>query len=280
MSQQWERNIPLEKYRYSSGYRRGTDSSQKQSPKYSSGSEQDSPTRKQKLKESVGVACVRYLNGFPEILLVRKRFTYSYCVFVNGRYNSSDNENLIRLFSGMTLEEKINILSLNFDQIWYGIWFNRHDRDFKHAKSIFDRIFVRDEGARLKRLIAKSKNDELIWEIPKGRHDNKTESDINCATREFEEETGINKSKYKLWIDGTKSHSYVDGDVRYSNTYFIAYTRNKLDVNVNFNNIEQLKEVSAIKWMGLADIKLIDKSGRLAKFVKPIFNYVKKRKLE
>jgi 8-oxo-dGTP pyrophosphatase MutT (NUDIX family) len=32
------------------------------------------------------------------------------------------------------------------------------------------------------------------WEFPKGRK-NKDESDIECALREFEEETGINRDK-------------------------------------------------------------------------------------
>ncbi len=228
-------------------------------------------------RRSMGIACCRFNNGRPEILLICKRFTYSFNMFVHGRYNSEDNSALITLLSGMTVDEKHDLLSLNFVLIWYRVWLNSPQKTFNYltAKNKFENTFVADNGARLRKLIAKSHHSDKIWEIPKGRKKNKLEPDINCAIREFQEETGIARKNYKIFPSATRTYSHVDSGTRYINTYFIAFMRNHIEPKINFALQDQVDEIGDIRWMNLEDIKYVDTAKRLTNFVKPIFNYVK-----
>ena len=229
-------------------------------------------------KISIGVACCRINSkSKPEILLICKRYTYSYNIFTHAKYNSSNSAALIELFSGMTVDEKLDILSMNFAQIWYRVWLNApKGASYYLSKNKFESTFLLDGGARLKKLIAKSNNAAKIWEIPKGRKKNKIEPDINCAVREFFEETGVPKKSYKLF-DAKRTYSYIDAGTRYTNIYYLAFTKHNIEPRVNFGIQEQIDEISDIRWMTIEEIRFVDDTGRLEKFAKPIFNYIKKR---
>lgn len=229
-------------------------------------------------KVSLGIACCRVNEqNRMEILLVCKRITYAYNLFVHGRYNSGSTHELLRLFSNMTLDEKLDILSLNFMQIWYRIWLNStHASTFFSAKNKFETTFAVDGGVRLRKLIAKSGSINRIWEIPKGRKKKSSEPDINCAVREFQEETGMSLSNYKLFPWARRSYSYVDGKTKYTNTYFIGYAPHA-DAKINFSLGDQVAELSDIQWMSMEAIRVVDPTGKLEKFVKPIFKFVKKQ---
>ena len=229
-------------------------------------------------KISLGVACCRFNGKVPEILLVCKRYTYAYNLFTHGKYNSGNNAELITLFNGMTVEEKIDIKSLNFVQIWYRIWLDNTSRSANYflAKNKFESTFVIDGGVRLKKLLAKSTHANKIWEIPKGRKSNKTEPDIHCAIREFYEETGILKKNYKLFPSAKKVYSYVDDGTRYTNIYYLAFTKYNIEPRIDFGMQDQLDEICDIRWMDISAVRFIDDTGRLEKFIKPIFNFMKK----
>lgn len=229
-------------------------------------------------KISYGVACCRLNGDKPEILLICKRYTYAYNLFVHGKYNSGNANEIISLFNGMTVDEKLDILSLNFAQIWYRIWLNSvtKTQNYFMAKNKFESTFAVDAGEKLKKLIAKSHtNADRIWEIPKGRKKYKTESDIHTAVREFYEETGVPKKSYKLF-NATRTYSYIDDNVRYTNIYYIAFTKHVALPRVNFDMQDQVDEISDIRWMDIEAIRFVDPSKRLENFVKPVFNYIKK----
>lgn len=236
-----------------------------------------SPQRIQE-RISIGVACCRFNYNRPEILLICKRYTYAYNAFVHGKYNSSDSTALISLFSGMTVEEKHDILSMNFMQMWYRIWLTGSQKttNFFILKNKFDATFAQDEGLRLRRLISKSLHSNKVWEIPKGRRKNKMEADVHCAIREFYEETGIPKSGYKLFPD-TKTYSYIDAGIRYTNIYYLAFANHEFEPRVDFSLRSQVEEISDIKWMGIEEIRFVDDTQRLEKFVRPIFKFMARR---
>ncbi|QYB17656.1 mRNA-decapping protein g5R [Pacmanvirus A23] len=229
-------------------------------------------------KVSLGIACCRFNGKNPEILLVCKRYTYAYNLFTHGKYNSNNNAELITLFNGMTVEEKIDIRSLNFMQIWYRIWLDNTSRSPNYflAKNKFESTFVVDNGVRLKKLLAKSTHVNKIWEIPKGRKTNKTEPDIHCAIREFYEETGVLKKNYKLFPGAKRLYSYVDDGTRYTNIYYLAFTKYNIEPRIDFGMQEQVDEICDIRWMDISAIRFVDDTGRLEKFISPIFNFMKK----
>lgn len=227
---------------------------------------------------SMGVACCRFNLSRVEMLMVCKRYTYAYYMFVHGKYNPSNNSEMIKWFSGMTIDEKHDIMSLNFMQMWYRIWLNNTTRNSNYfsAKSKFEGTFAIDGGARLHRLISKSTNAGKIWAIPKGRKKNRAEHNINCAVREFYEETRISKGSYKLWVDRSRSYSYIDDGIKYTNQYYLAFTKHNIEPRIDFSAKEQIEEVSDIRWMDIEEIRRVDETGRLAPFIKPIFNFIKK----
>jgi 8-oxo-dGTP pyrophosphatase MutT (NUDIX family) len=225
---------------------------------------------------SYGIACCRVRDNKPEILLICKRNTYSYVSFVLGNYVYKNTYGMIKLFCGMTLEEKIDILSYNFNQIWYRAWLNQSwSNNYFACKHKFINICMQDNGKKLRNLISKSTNAKPIWEIPKGRKNNRQEPDVNCAIREFAEETGISKSKYKIFTDKQNIYSYVDDNVKYVNVYYTAIVNEPINIVVNNALREQLSEVSDCRWMNIEAIRFIDTNRRIEKFVKHIFKFVK-----
>ena len=75
-------------------------------------------------------------------------------------------------------------------------WLASESSDFSEKKEISEQDIqkeIKDTLARLSNKGGKSKSSKKIWEIPKGMN-NKNESSINAAIREFSEETGINNN--------------------------------------------------------------------------------------
>ena len=100
----------------------------------------------------------------------------------------------------------------------------------------------------LKDIIEKTNTDwkETEWEFPKGRRNSK-EKDLDCALREFEEETGISQDNvtvvenilpFEEIFIGTNHKSY-------KHKYFLAYMNN--DIEEILHNF-QISEVSKIEW--------------------------------
>ncbi len=228
-------------------------------------------------RKSYGIACTRLQDNRLRALMVRKRYTYAYSIFVHGRYSSTDRAAMIKLFCGMTVDEKYDILSLNFNQMWYRIWLNNVNRkpSYFHAKNKFESIFVADNGVLLNKLISATTHGTLLWELPKGHKNNKLETDVQCAVREFSEETLIAKSSYKLWLNASRAQSYIDDGIKYTNTYFFAYTKHNIEPRINFSARQQIEEISDIAWMDIEEIRRVDVTGRLIPTIRPIFNYIR-----
>lgn len=233
-------------------------------------------------KQSVGIACVRFNGTKPEVLLVCKRYTYAYNDFIHGRYHtdilSSTRAHVTSLLNNMTIEEKLDILSLDFDKMWYRIWLNApRTTFFAVAKNKFESMWVLDGGARLRKLIARSRNVSRIWEMPKGRKRTKTEPNIICAIREFGEETGLSKRHYKFIPGIERTYSFDDAGINYINTYYVAVMlNNHIEVSICFNTNDQVTEIGDIKWMSIEMIRCIDTEKRLENFIAPIFRIVKR----
>jgi len=123
-------------------------------------------------------------------------------------------------------------------------------------KYIFESTFLKDNGKRLKKIIYSSNNACLEWEIPKGGKLQK-ESELLCACRELEEETNIKTSDYSILYN----HDYItcsniDYNTTYITHYYVGFLKNDTNYkpSINFNNINQIAEVSDIKWHSINDV--------------------------
>lgn len=236
-------------------------------------------------KTSYGVAMCRYnkyKNNQVEVLMIKKRYTYHYFSFIFGHYKKHNNRHLQYLFNNMTFGEKVDILSMKFSSMWYRLWLvdpeknhniynmykGKHDtvehmkniKCYFRKKSKFETIFLRDDGKRLQRLINNSSNAVTPWEIPKGSP-NSDELDMNCAVREFEEETAIYSDKYSMmWDIKPIVSSHKDDNIIYRSVYYIAYLNkdSKWQPKVKFETSHQLSEVEQVQWVSLDDIKFLN----------------------
>lgn len=224
----------------------------------------------------------------PEAILVRGRYSYEYSEFVHGRYSRKNIRAVEALFSAMSINERLTIYSLDFEKMWYLIWLTTTNQEElyhrKHAK--FQSTWMQNDcGKRLRELIMTSQTTPtplrqdggVRWEFPKGKRQSKHEPDINCAIREFKEESGIDKRDYQILPGFKRRISYVHMGVRYVNVYYVAVARRTLRPSLDLRALVQAAEVSEVRWMDIEQMRLIDDdTQRLEKTIAPVFAYVKR----
>ncbi|EXX55117.1 hypothetical protein RirG_228200 [Rhizophagus irregularis DAOM 197198w] len=250
---------------------------------------------------SVGVILCRFNEKTkrPEVLLVHKRCTYAFADFVHGNYTLSFWESektpprappLTVLVDQMSTEELIILWTLNFDYIWHHLWLSQYNTAlYTKKKEKFRANFIGqpENGQKLKEHIQQIKGAGFspLWEIPKGRPLNKQESDICCATRELQEETGVTKEEYRLLFPSSfpRVFYHVDAGVRYIYKYFIAIAKPELarqELHDNHTNkvreCYRMGEGDNVCWADIEKIRSLDGPDKWLEFLlSPAFKYIK-----
>ncbi len=171
----------------------------------------------------------------------------------------------------------MDLLSGNFTQIWYRIWadYIPNAPMYHMAKTKFETTFCNvADPQRLRRLISTATHAQRMWEIPKGKKSKRDEPELNCAVREFREETNITKKKYKIIPGASREESYIDESIRYTHKYFFALAGDSLPVNPQISATNA--ETCEVRWMTMDEIRLVDTTGRLEELARPILRYVRK----
>jgi 8-oxo-dGTP pyrophosphatase MutT (NUDIX family) len=219
-----------------------------------------------RIKRAYGIICCRINKerGF-ETILIKKTITYHFFEFVSGNYRKHDDMHLQKLFNNMTFYEKMDILSMKFNFMWYRIYHSLPDpktssrlsTNYTRQKSKFETTFINDGGIRLRRLISNTTNAETLWEIPKGRRkEHMKEGELAAAIREFSEETGVSDQKYQILTRlPPYIETYSDFGVTYQNIYYYAEAIGDWVPDIRFNDTTQTSEVAGIGWCNSYDIK-------------------------
>lgn len=229
---------------------------------------------------SYGIACVRKNPNTKcyEVLMIKKRNTYSFIEFVRGVYDPYKDPDLEYMFGSMTITEKSMIQTRDFATLWNycngpptkNTERNVYARSLKKYTSLIER-----DGGALNKLISNTKNATLLWEIPKGRP-NKKETPIVSATREFEEETGLGKDSYRILFDeGTIEYTFIDCGVKYKYIYYIAVLSGNITPTYDYSNQHMLWELSELTFMTSLAIQEMNNQ-RLAKIARIIIKKAKK----
>lgn len=234
-------------------------------------------------KVSVGIMCWKYNNGY-KVLVEHKRCTYAFIEFARGHYNSQVPSRVKYLFNQMTVNEKIDILSMDFGTIWRRVWlFNPEhvytvSNMYRKKEYKFTNTFLMDGGVKLRELLDGTSHAESTWEFPKGRKKSVDELDIDCAIREFREETGIEKSKYRILFDiDPIVYSHSDHHVDYVNIYYIAMAKSGgITPKISFECKDQLSEVDSLRWVNVNELDVLDPTGRLGKYARIALKQLKK----
>ncbi len=193
-------------------------------------------------------------NDSIQFLLIQRKDSLAFVEFIRGKYNPYDEEYIIRLLKGMTIKEQNLILTKSFDELWYSVWgessnIKSHKNDYDNSNKKF--IIIKD---LLPKLIQAnpSKWIEPEWGFPKGRR-NPHETDLNCAIREFQEETGLQRQDF-ITIQNTYPISetfFGSNQVHYCHKYYIAICNKSVEVKMNIDNPHMVREIGNIQWCSL-----------------------------
>jgi 8-oxo-dGTP pyrophosphatase MutT (NUDIX family) len=190
------------------------------------------------------------------VLMVRRKDSMSYMEFVRGKYELHDIEYLKKQLQNMTVAEQHLIVNEQFETLWTKLWGNGRDLDspeYEMAKHKFESL-----DRKLLVALVPSKFSEPEWGFPKGRR-MRGETDIQCAEREFFEETNIPKESYIIRHDMTFSETFTGTNgVRYKHIYFVATMKDSKIMNLKQKfTPNQRREISSIGWKTLSECKNI-----------------------
>ena len=202
---------------------------------------------------SFGIICYKIDNNIPKYLMIQRKDSLSFMEFVRGKYNIHDIQYIKQLFECMTKNEKYMLLNNAFDEIWSYTWCQSTQVPFKHTKEYLEskQKFEYLSNTNIFNTIALNNTVlEQEWGFPKGRKKLK-ETDIECALREFSEETQLTKSDIHIHEDIIPFQEIFFGtnNILYKHVYFIAKLL-KEDSNLIIDDscIEQIREVRALQW--------------------------------
>lgn len=169
-----------------------------------------------------------------EYLMVRRKFTYNYIYIIRGMYDLN-LELIIKSINLLTKSEYQKIITLEFDVLWMDIWGDNGFKttflnEYNHAKEQmkFLKNFIIPQIQHKINVVF----DNPEWGFPKGKRNN-DETNLDCAKREFEEETGLTENNYILLDRLFPLVETIKGsnDVNYKHVYYIALFNKDMDIN-------------------------------------------------
>ena len=124
---------------------------------------------------------------------------------------------------------------------------NNDENIYKKWLPLYDGTIIDDTLIKIDDVINNSTTtwQEPEWGFPKGRRDYQ-EKDIDCAIREFEEETGYSKTHIKIVENVIPYEEIFFGSnyKAYKHKYYLAYMKDHIDILNKF----QRSEVSKLEW--------------------------------
>ena len=187
--------------------------------------------------------------------------------------------------NSMTVNEKILIMSMDFDAIWFYYHLSIPEIDYNNSsrykiyqrnKQIFSETFRNGNAVMLMDIIKSSRSTDTIWEIPKGRK-NRNEDGLCCAIREFEEETNVKYNRLTFLDHPPFKYSFCSNGVKYTYIYYICTIKSPISPKIKFNNKDQILEIDNIRWLTSQDLFHIN-DRQLSEIYKKIIKIVKNKK--
>ena len=184
-------------------------------------------------------------NKIIQFLLVKRKHSLNYIDFIRGKYDI--NENLLTLFNYMSASEIEKIKTHNFNFLWNELWKNTaNNKQYSHEKDTSEKKFNELINNNVMKQILQQccPYDTPEWEIPKGRKDY-NESNINCAIREFKEETSFDGNDYNILDCINPIHDIFIGtnNKLYKHVFYIGLSNNT-DIKPIISN----NEIDEIRW--------------------------------
>ena len=191
--------------------------------------------------------------------MIRRKDSFGYIDFIRGKYSLSNIFQIQKCIDEMSIRRKNSIITKTFDVLWKELWGINSTPIYRSEETSSSKKFealtsmellLTDKRITLSDIVNRSTTTwkEQEWEFPKGRRNYK-ENDMECAFREFEEETGMSRKHIRLVENVIPYEEYFIGSnfkaINISFIWHILQTK-MLDMH-NFQDTE----VSKMQWMTL-----------------------------
>lgn len=215
----------------------------------------------------------------PYFLLSQRRDTIEYVDFIRGQYT----DDLLEIFfSRMSTVERERILKYSFTELWDDLWINKdqiHPDSFSKASCKYLKL-----QEKIPSLIENT-NSELSsppWGFPKGKR-NLKETNMDCALREFSEETNIDLKEWNKEIVSYKPAIEIykgSNGKLYGTNYFIIYVSSfipfeKTKINGIRNTTTISDELGDLRWLSIDEASKVLNNRRI-KLLEYVFRIVRK----
>ncbi len=184
------------------------------------------------------------------VLMIRRKDSMSFAEFMRGKYEFENQDYVSRLIKNMTLKEQANVASEGFETLWRNLWGDdRMSSDFAISREKFNQLdrygLVRDNL---------SEYTEPEWGFPKGRRA-RGESDLDCALREFAEETNIPRNAFTVLKNIALEETFTGlNGILYRHVYYVALLKQPglIDLKQKFTPMQR-REISGIAWKTIGE---------------------------
>jgi len=175
-------------------------------------------------------------------LMICRSKSFGYIEFLSGNYSVNNTIQIQYLIDEMSMEEKTRLLNWNFTDLWTELWYRKPIDEKSKKKYNYLKTGI------LQNMIETSTTrwETPEWEFPKGRK-KIHEKMVECAVREFIEETGYSKNDIKI-IDNVIPFEevFIGSNIKsYKHKYYLAI----LVGNTTPLNPIQYSEISKINWL-------------------------------
>jgi hypothetical protein len=215
---------------------------------------------------SCGVIAYAVVDGVARFLITKKRNTYEYISILRGHWK--DLSQLKKLFGCCSRKEQQLLLKFDFDVLWKDLWIYPQSSGCVGVSPLETKLVLAKLKKRFFQLQAlRPKLEEVtthghcIWEFPKGRKDTPSESDLECALREFQEETKISSRHLTPPIRTRVVEQHRGSDqVQYKTLYFvIPIDRVVMPTNAVHTRLRSTlsEEAKVCQWATLEECRLL-----------------------
>jgi 8-oxo-dGTP pyrophosphatase MutT (NUDIX family) len=193
--------------------------------------------------------------------MIQRRDSIGYIELLRAKYKNNDIEYIKEQILGTTEAERKALISKSFDELWSGLWgkttfeTKQYKQEYDQAKFKFEELNrgLDIEGVKyvlsdlIKEIPVQWQTPE--WGFPKGRR-NILEKDLECAKREFMEETGLLENQFSIFNNIQPIHEsfYGNNTIHYCHVYFLAWIHSDVKVVYNKANEIMTKEIGDISW--------------------------------
>jgi 8-oxo-dGTP pyrophosphatase MutT (NUDIX family) len=194
----------------------------------------------------MGIVTYRYAPTGIEYLLVQRKDTLGYVDFLRGKYSETNEYQLNNIIREMTKKEIQDIQTKEYTELWYKLW-NKVNESYD-VKNEEKYNLIKHKKSHL---LLNPEWEDPEWGFPKGRRNFK-ERDLDCAIREFEEETGYSRHHLDLIKNLNPFEEIFTGSnlKSYKHRYFLANM--KYEDTLNEKNYQK-SEIGQMRWFSYED---------------------------